>query len=338
MMHRSMSAHAMPSLRARLTNAFLRLTTKPIWKPGLEIGQVRRLTARMDGRFGRPGRPIAVEEVEIAGVKATWIGDPALAARGTLLYLHGGAWCFHLPTTYRRMVTELSAQTGFRVLLVDYRLAPEHPFPAAIDDCFAAYRWLIDNGYAQRPFAIAGDSAGGNLTLVTLMRARDGGLPLPNCGVLISPAADLTFSGPSVQYNGAADAMFSPSAGNLLSDVYCPGQLLTNPLLSPLFGNWSGLPPLLFHAGSTEMLLDDAVRAHDRARQAGTTADITVWLDLPHVFHAMSWLPESRHGLREVANFIRRCATEYPRALAAPTTETTVTAVPDLIGSGGVAL
>jgi monoterpene epsilon-lactone hydrolase len=338
MMHRSMSVHAMPSLRARLTNAFLRLTTKSVWKPGLDIQRLRRLTARMDGRIGRSNRPVATEEVEIAGVSATWIGEPALAARGTLLYLHGGAWCVHLPAIYRRMATELSAQTGMRVLLVDYRLAPEHPFPAAIDDCLAVYHWLIENGHAQRPFAIAGDSAGGNLTLVTLMRARDGGLPLPNCGVLISPAMDLTFSGPSVQYNAEADVMFSAGAGDLLPDVYCPGHMRTNPLISPLFGDWTGLPPLLFHAGSTEMLLDDSVRAHDRARQAGTAADITVWLDLPHVFHAIRWLPESRQGLRAVADFILMRSVDPGPTLVAQQPEATVAAVTDVTSDRGVAL
>jgi acetyl esterase/lipase len=330
----------MPSLRARLINAFLRLTIKSVWKPGLDIRKIRRLTAKMDGRIGRSASPVATAAVEIAGVQAAWIGEPALATKGTLLYLHGGAWCVHLPATYRRMVADLSARTGMRVLLVDYRLAPEHPFPAAIDDCFAVYRWLIDNGYAERPFAIAGDSAGGNLTLVTLMRARDGGLPLPDCGVLISPATDLTLSGPSLQYNAAADVMFSTGAGDLLPDLYCPGQLRTNPLISPLFGNWAGLPPLLFHAGSTEMLLDDSVRAHDRARQAATTADITVWLDLPHVFHVFSWLPESRQGLQAVADFIHRCSSERAPAVTLPQPAATATAaaVPDMSSARGVAL
>lgn len=328
----------MPSFRARLTNAFLRLTTKSVWKPGLDIHRIRRLAAKMDRRIGLPSPAAAMEEVDIAGVKALWIGEPALAASGRLLYLHGGAWCVHLPALYLRMAHTLSVQTGMRVLLVDYRLAPEHPFPAAIDDCFAVYRWLIDNGYAKRPFAIAGDSAGGNLTLVTLMRARDAGLQLPNCAVLLSPATDLTFSGPSVQYNAAADVMFTSAAGDLLPDAYCPGQPCTNPLISPLFGDWSGLPPLLFHAGSTEILLDDSVRAHDRARQAGTAAEITVWLDLPHVFHVIRWLPESRQGLRAVADFIHRCSSERGPTPSPQQPAATVAAVPDMSAAGGVAL
>jgi len=131
----------MPSFRARLTNAFLRLRVRPLWKPGLDIQKIRRRTAKMDARIGGSAPPIASEPVEIAGVKATWYGEPALAARGTLLYLHGGAWIVHLPATYRRLAATLCGLTGRRVLLVDYRLAPEHPFPAAIDDCFAVKRW-----------------------------------------------------------------------------------------------------------------------------------------------------------------------------------------------------
>ncbi len=328
----------MPSFRARLTNAFLRMTAKSIWKPGVDLPKLRQLTGRMDGRFGRAKRPIPAQPVEVAGVRATWVGDPSLAARGTLLYLHGGAWCVHLPATYLAFAGELSARTGFRVLLVDYRLAPEHPFPAAIDDCLAVYRWLVESGYARRPLAIAGDSAGGNLSLVTLMRARDAGLPLPDCGVLLSPATDLTLTGPSLQYNADADVMFSSAAGDLLPDLYCPGQLRTNPLVSPLFGNWTGLPPLLFHAGSTEMLLDDSVRAHDRARQAGTTADITVYRDLPHVFQVLRWLPESRVANQAVADFILRCAAEHVPMPVMPLATPEVAAEPAFDRVGAAAL
>lgn len=294
----------MPSLRARLTNAFLRLTTKSMWRPGLDIVQVRAHAAKMDARLARRAPPVAVEDVDAGGVPATWIGPPSLSERGTILYLHGGAWCIHLPGLYRRFATRLSELTGMRVLLPDYRLAPEHPFPAAIDDCLAAYRWLIDQGYTQRPLTVAGDSAGGSLTLVTLMRARDALLPLPNCAAMLSPSTDLTLSGPSIRYNAEADPMFAPEAGELLPPLYCPGEDRANPLVSPLFGNWNGLPPLLFHAGSTETLLDDSVRGHDRAVQAGVAAEIEVWPDVPHVFHVFNWLPEAKDAMQKLASFL----------------------------------
>ncbi|HQR24384.1 MAG TPA: alpha/beta hydrolase [Steroidobacteraceae bacterium] len=294
----------MPSLRARLTNAFLRVTTKSMWKPGLDIHKIRVHSAKMDARIARKPLPIATEPAEVAGVKATWYGDRSLEANGTILYLHGGAWCLHLPAIFSRHAARLSQLTGMRILLPDYRLAPEHPFPAGVDDCYTAYRWLVEHGYAQRPLAVAGDSAGGSLTLTTLMQARDAGLPLPNCAVMLSPSTDLLPSAPSWTYNSAADPMFGPGAVDLLPKIYCPGMDRTNPLLSPLFGKWHGLPPLLFHAGSTEMILDDSVRAHDRARQAGVAAEIEVWIEMPHVFQVFSWLPESKLAMRRIADFI----------------------------------
>jgi len=294
----------MPSLRARFVNRLLRATTKSVWRPGLDIAQVRSHTDKMEARLVRKAPATATEHVSIDGVPATWFGPPERAQTGTLLYLHGGAWCLHLPKIYARFAALLSDLTGMRVLVPEYRLAPEHPFPAGADDCLAVYRWMLDQGHRQKPFALAGDSAGGSLSLVTLMRARDALLPLPDCAVLLSPSTDLTISGPSSRYNAQLDPMFSPAAQDLLPDVYCPGQDRRNPLLSPLFGNWSGLPPLLFHAGSTEMLLDDSVRAHDRATQAGVPAEIEVYVGLPHVWHMITWLPEAKLATRQVADFI----------------------------------
>ncbi len=303
----------MPSLRARMINTLLRLTVKPLWRPGLTVDAIRRHTARTDARLGRRRVDCATEPTTIAGVPAQWYGAPDLAeCNGILLYLHGGAWCVHLPGMYGAFAARLSAATGMRVLLVDYRLAPEHRFPAAVDDCLAVYRALVA-GPTGRPRVIAGDSAGGNLSLVTLMQARDAQLPLPACAVLLSPATDISMSGPSIRYNAKADPMFSAGAGDLLPELYGPGLERTLPLISPLHGNWSGLPPLYFLAGSTEMLLDDSVRAHDRAQQAGTSSRIDVWPDLPHVFPLFPQLPEAKQAIRDIVTFIE----EHARNVAA---------------------
>ncbi len=319
----------MPSLRARALNRFLRMTTKRLWKPDLDFIRAREHAAQMDARLGRRRPGVPAESVMIGGVPATWFGAPERANTGTLLYLHGGAWCLHLPHIYAQLAAKMVELTGMRVLLVDYRLAPEHPFPAAIDDCLAVYTALIEQGVADRPFAIAGDSAGGNLSLVTLMRARDAFLPLPDCAALLSPSTDLTGTGPSLRYNAVADPMFTPVALELVPAQYCPGQDLGNPLLSPLFGNWNGLPPLLFHAASTEMLLDDSVRAQDRAVQAGVDAHIDVWVGLPHVFHVFRWLPESRAGLEAVAEFIVTRSIRRPGPASHRTALTTGSSVLD---------
>jgi acetyl esterase/lipase len=296
----------MPSFRARIINLLLRLTVKPLWQPGLAIDEIRRHTAKTDRRLAKRIGDCPTEQVTIAGVRATWYGAPELAARkGVLLYLHGGAWCVHLPALYGAFAAKLSALTRLRVLLVDYRLAPEHPFPAAVDDCLAVYRSVVESGGA-RPPVIAGDSAGGNLALITLMRARDANLSLPSCAVLLSPATDIALGGPSIRYNAHADPMFSAGAGELLPSMYCPDLDRTDPLISPLYGNWANLPPLFFMAGSTEMLLDDSVRAHDRAQQAGTNSRIDVWPDMPHVFPLFSMLPEARRALGDIVAFIEQ--------------------------------
>jgi acetyl esterase/lipase len=302
----------MPSLRARMINALLRVTVKPRWRSDLQIAEIRRRASVTDRRLGRGGALVPSEEVEIAGRPARWFGAPELATqRGTLLYLHGGAWVMHLPTLYQRFCAQLCLATGLRVLLLDYRLAPEHPYPAAIDDGLAAYRALVEGGLA--PAAIAGDSAGGSLTLVTLMRARDAGLPLPACAVLLSPSTDLTISGASAHYNADADPMFSRGAGDLLPAFYCPGQSRQHPWLSPLFGQWHGLPPLYFVAASTEMLLDDSIRAQDRAVQAGVDAQVEVWPEVPHVFPLFSFLPEARAAMEKIVGFVNRHADAHRR-------------------------
>lgn len=294
----------MPSIRARMINALLRLTIKRKWRPGMGVAEIRAQAARADARLARRPPACESEDVTVAGRPARWFGAAGLAARnGTLLYLHGGAWCMHTPGLYGSFAATLSQATGLRVLLLDYRLAPEHPFPAAIDDCLAVYHELVET-HGLPPTVVAGDSAGGNLTLVTLMRARDARLPLPSCAVLLSPSTDLTLSGPSVTYNADADPMFSANAGDVLPDLYCPGLERSNPLLSPLFGVWAGLPPLHFSAGSTEILLDDSVRAHDRALQAGTVSRIDVGWQLPHVFPLFGFLPEARAAVGEIAAFV----------------------------------
>lgn len=308
----------MPSFRARMINAMLRLTARRLWRPGLTIDDIRRHTARTDLRLARKAGECQTEQVTVAGVAATWFGAPELAAsKGTVLYLHGGAWCVHLPAMYGTFAARLSAATGLRVLLVDYRLAPEHPCPAAIDDCIAVYRELAQDP-ATRPHVIAGDSAGGNLALLTLMQARDAQLPLPACAVLLSPATDLALTGPSYRYNSDADPMFSSGVGDLLPTLYCPGVDRADPRISPLYGNWAGLPPLFFLAGSTEILLDDSVRAHDRARQAGTDARIDVWPHMPHVFPLFAMLPEAQQALRDIVGFIEQYAVPASAVPALP--------------------
>jgi len=181
----------------QLVNSALRLAVKRLWDKDVSVEQLRDKAATADAWLMSQGSEIAAVRVVADGVAAEWVGDEAAARRGVLLYLHGGAFCLHLPNGYRLLANRLAQATGMRVLVPDYRLAPEHKFPAALDDCFATYRWLIDQGFPPQRLAIAGDSAGGNLALGVLMRARDQPLPLPACAALMSPITDFSGSGRS---------------------------------------------------------------------------------------------------------------------------------------------
>ena len=261
----------------------------------------------------------------IGDVPATWFGAPELAERnGTLLYLHGGAWCVHLPALYCAFAATLSAATGMRVLLVDYRLAPEHPFPAAVDDCLAVYRALAE-GPASRPRVVAGDSAGGNLTLVTLMRVRDARLPLPDCAVLLSPATDIALGSPSMRYNANADPMFSDGLRSTCCPTCtAPDSIAALPLISPLHGDWTGLPPLYFLAGSTR----DAARrlgARARSRAAGRHARraSTSGRRCRTCFPLFAMLPEARQALADIVAFIGEHARHAPALPLSPELDAT---------------
>jgi acetyl esterase/lipase len=319
------------SLRARLTNRLLRMTTKRLWRVGLDVDSVRSRALALDAIVNRSGTRVPQQPVVFGGVPCTWYGPAERSANGTLLYLHGGGWCMHLPHLYARFAGRLSDATALRVLLPDYRLAPQHRFPAGVDDCFAVYRAIAVDEPVARPLFVAGDSAGGSLAAVTMMRARDAGYPLPDGAVLISPCTDLTMSGDSHRYNEPLDPIFSRAATEMLPDIYCPGVDRAHPWLSPLFGDWEGLPQLLIFAGSTEILLDDATRAHDRARAAGVAAELRIYPQMPHVFPVFDWLPEGRAAFHDIVRLVRGQAAVPGTGRSATMTAGTVPApaIPD---------
>lgn len=302
----------------RVIDAAMRFGVKRLWSRGVTIEQLRD-KARIADALLRPGAySIGVASVDANGVPSEWIGDERAAMRGVLLYLHGGAFSLHLPNGYRHLTSRLARNTGLRVLVPAYRLAPEHRFPAGLDDCVCAYRWLIEQGYSPDRMAIAGDSAGGNLALAALMRLRDEGLPLPACAALMSPVTDLTGGSPSVQDNEESDVLFDRHALGLVQAAYLDSAPADDPAVSPLFGDWTGLPPLLFHVSGSEMLRDDSVRAVERARVHGVDARLKVWPRMPHVFQLIGVLPQSKQSLDEIGAFIvERCGLGQPSAMSA---------------------
>ncbi len=248
---------------------------------------------------------IGVEALTVAGRPAEWLRAPGVEAERAILYLHGGGYVMGSLNTHRSLGGEVSRAAQAAVLMLDYRLGPEEPFPAAVEDGVAAYRWLLDNGFAPHNLAIAGDSAGGGLTAASLVAARDQQLALPAAGVCISPWSDMTCSNESYQTRAEADPMVGPDIGKMV-DLYLQGKDVTDPYASPNFADLRSLPPLLIHVGRDEVLLDDAIKLDHKARADGVDSTLEVWEDMIHVWHAFHpMLPEGRDGIVRVGEFLR---------------------------------
>jgi len=239
--------------------------------------------------------------IDVGACRAWWIEPSGVAAGSVILYLHGGAFVAKSRALHDPLLAAIGRAGGARGLMVDYRLAPEQSFPAALDDCHAAWNFLLSSGIDPGRIVIAGDSAGGNLAVVTAMRARDEGMPQAAGLVLLSPVLDLTFSGASIQRNDGLDPLFRASSVNALEPYYGAGVDPRDPRLSPLFGDLAGLPPALLVVGSSELLLDDSVRYAARVPES----TLRIWHDMPHVFPAMRGLAAGDRAIREIGEFIR---------------------------------
>jgi monoterpene epsilon-lactone hydrolase len=224
-----------------------------------------------------------------------------------LLYLHGGGYVICSPDTHREMVAHLAKASGCRVLLLDYRLAPEFPFPAAVEDAVAAYRWLLAQGYPARGLAVAGDSAAGGLTVAALVVLRYLGLPMPGAAVCFSPWTDLACTGETLASKASEDPIVSLPLLEQLAQTYLAGADPRSPLASPLYADLWGLPPLLVQVGTAETLLDDSRRLADRCREAGVEVSLEEWEGMPHVWHFfVSFLPEAQQAIARAGEFLRQ--------------------------------
>lgn len=251
------------------------------------------------------GQDIEVEETSADGVAADWVcaanADPARA----LLYLHGGGYVIGSRNSHRELASRLSRAAEARILLIEYRLAPESPFPAALDDATKSYRWLLAQGFDPSRLAIGGDSAGGGLTIATLMALRDEGVALPACAVCLSPWVDLEGKGESAQPGAVDDPIVSLEMLREMANQYAAGQL-THPLASPIHGDLSGLPPLLIQVGMREALLDDSVRLADKLDTARVHFTLEQEVGLIHVWQQLApAAPETKSALDRLGKFIR---------------------------------
>jgi acetyl esterase/lipase len=239
----------------------------------------------------------------VGGIRGEWTQAPG-TPHSTMLYLHGGGYFACSPRTHRP-VAAAYAQAGFRVFMPEYRLAPEHPFPAAVQDAQAAWHGLRDAGHAPQSLSVSGDSAGGGLTLALLLSLREQGHRLPAAAALFSPWTDLAVTGATVRSNARRDAMFIATGLVDAAELYLNGSDPKNPLASPLYADLAGLPPLLIHCGEREMLRDDSTRLAQRATAAGVRVALRIWPVVPHAWQVAQFVPEARESLRLASEFLR---------------------------------
>ena len=271
----------------------------------MTVAERRAQYDRAERVFATPA-DVAVERVTAPVRPAEWLTPPGARPNTVVLYLHGGGYVIGSPRSHRHLAAAVARAGAARALLLDYRLAPEHPFPAALDDAVAAYEWLLGQGLDARRIVVAGDSAGGGLTVATLLALRDRGRPLPAAGVCISPWVDLTCSGASYATKAAADPIVTRDGVEALAQAYVGAGDRKAALVSPLYADLRNLPPLLIHVGSDEVLLDDAIGLGARARAAGVDVKVEEWPAMVHVWHwFLPILDEAEKAIAGIGDFVR---------------------------------
>ncbi|MBN1945956.1 MAG: alpha/beta hydrolase [Bradymonadales bacterium] len=274
---------------------------------GLKPEQIREEMARLTHPPSRERKRVAIAEVRVREIPGVWITPKSGKDLPVILYLHGGAYVLCSVETHLDLMARLALASRARVLGIDYRLAPEHSFPAQLDDALAVYRWLLSRGENPRRIVVAGDSAGGGLALATLLALRDAGDPLPAGAVLISPWVDLEARDESLERN-FGDDLVGVFADSLLSFAtsYAGGESLSHPLISPIHADHTGLPPLLVQVGDAEILHDQVLRLVEKTRAAGVETRLDVGQDMVHVWHAFArLLPEARQAIQRAGSFVR---------------------------------
>jgi epsilon-lactone hydrolase len=269
--------------------------------------ELRGVLAAAFSAFPSAGE-VKCEPVNANGVKAEWISAYNAAPDRAILYLHGGGYVMGSIETHRELAARLSKAAQARCLVIDYRLAPENPFPAAVDDSITAYRWLLAQGYKPDRIVIAGDSAGGGLAVSTLVALRDIGTPLPAAAVCISPWVDFEAEGESMSSRAAQDPLVTRDMILNLAKMYMGEKgSLREPLAAPINAYLNDLPPLFIQVGNSETLLDDSTRLADKAKEAGVDATLQIWDEMPHVWHlAAPILPEGQEAIDKIGEFVRQ--------------------------------
>lgn len=291
------------SIRASLLSLFMRLTIK---KQMATLDDPVAFRERPGGFGGKMPESVKCTPVEADGVPAEWVEWPGAPEDSAILYFHGGGYVFGDPDSHRDIAWRLARESGSKVLVVDYRLAPENLFPAAVDDATFIYRWLLEQGVAPDRIAVAGDSAGAGLAVALMVNLKNLGMALPKVAVLMSPWVDLAMTGSSMLSNAKSDAMLSPEALSIFAAYYLGETNPKAPLASPVYADLSGLPPTLVLVGSTEVLLSDSETLVEKINTTGGSARLSVWPKMPHVFPILaSILPEGKKAVLDMGEFLR---------------------------------
>jgi len=297
----------MPSLRSYVMRSVIQRILRPKFaRLGRSVTALRKVDDYLI-KWQKVPAGTVVEPVDAGGTSAEWVRGPGVESGRVVLYLHGGGFVMGSPATHRELVALLSVAGDARMLALDYRLAPEHPFPAAVEDAVHAYRWLLEQGYKARQIAIGGDSAGGGLALQTLLALRDEGVELPAAGFFLSPVTDLVhFDGNSYVTRAKADPLIDLEGTTFFMSHYVGDNDPETPLLAPFRMDLAGLPPLCIHVGDREVLLSDSVRLAERARAVDVEVEIKIWSGMWHVFQGGArWLPEARRSIEEIGRFLK---------------------------------
>jgi acetyl esterase/lipase len=274
--------------------------------PDTPFMERRAQTVKFAEAFAMPAG-VRAESDTLGGVPVEWIIPDGAPLAPVIFHLHGGGYVLGDPASSRPLTTALALKSGARVLSVDYRLAPEHPFPAAVEDSLKAYRALLARGYKGRDIAIGGESAGGGLTIAILLAARDAGVALPASTFAISPWTDVACSAASFDSRAEADPLLTRKSLKEMGDAYLADSDARDPLASPHHGSLAGLPPLLIHVGSDEVLLDDARALHEHALDAGIVSTLDVWDGMIHVWHMFHpMLPEGDAAIDAIVGFVKK--------------------------------
>ena len=259
-----------------------------------------------NGAKFRVPEDVSLEPLSADGVDAEFLTAPGADANKAVLYLHGGGYAIGSIKSHRYLMQNISRVSGVRTLGINYALAPENPFPAAVDDAATAYRWLLKEGFKPENIAIAGDSAGGGLTLATLLFLRDAGDPLPAAGVCISPWTDMTCSAESYTTRLESDPMVIGNGLQKMADFYVGDADYKDPLASPVFADMAGMPPLLIHVGGREVLYDDALTVYENAKKAGVDVELLDEPEMFHVWHAFApMLEEAQEAVDKIGGYLR---------------------------------